>query len=71
MAMWEYAQIRAAGGTIWWTGVDDDRRLDGSDPIEQLNVAGRDGWELVGVTEAAVDHTLVTKYVLRRELETG
>lgn len=71
MAVWQYAQIRAAGGTLWWTGVGDDRRLDGFDPIEHLNVAGKDGWELVGLTEAAVDHTLVTKFVLKGEVETG
>jgi len=71
MAIWEYAQIRAAGGTLWWTATGDDRQLDGFDPIEHLNVAGKDGWELAGVTEAAVEHTLITKYVLRREINTG
>jgi hypothetical protein len=68
MTRWEYAQIRVAGRVIWWYGYGEHRRLDGFDPIEHLNIAGRDGWELVGVTEVAVEQTVVTKYVLKRAI---
>jgi hypothetical protein len=40
-----------------------------ADVIEHLNNAGKNGWELVGVTEAAAGNTLVTKYVLKRGLD--
>jgi hypothetical protein len=69
MTTWQYAQIRAAGGTVWWTGPGEDYRLDKSDVIAHLNDAGRNGWELVGVAEAATGSTLVTKYVLKRKAE--
>ena len=74
MVIWEYAQIRVDGGAIWWTRDGDDRRLDGSrgTVIDHLNVAGKDGWELVvGVTETAMGHTVITRYVLKRKIETG
>ena len=51
MVMWEYAQIRVATGVIWWNAGRDDRQLEGSNVFEHLNAAGRDGWELVGMTE--------------------
>jgi hypothetical protein len=69
MAIWEYAQIRVVGGVSWWTGDGEDRRLDESNVIDHLNAAAKDGWELFTMTEAAVGQTLVTKYVLRREVE--
>jgi hypothetical protein len=74
MVIWEYAQIRVDGRGIWWTGDGGDRQLDGpkANVIDRLNVAGKDGWELVvGVTETAMGHTVVTKYVLKRRIETG
>jgi hypothetical protein len=75
MVMWEYAQIRVATGVIWWNAGSDDRQLEGSNVFEHLNVAGRDGWELVGITEDSdpnmVAHRFITKYVLKRKIETG
>jgi hypothetical protein len=73
MVMWEYAQIRAATGVIWWTAGSDDRQLDGSNVFDHLNAAGRDGWELVGMTEAPdtqmVAPRFITKYVLKRKID--
>ena len=50
-------------------------QLEGSNVFEHLNAAGRDGWELVGMTEDSdpnmVAHRFITKYVLKRKIETG
>lgn len=70
--IWEYAQVREGDGGIWWTRGGEDRQLDGSrgTVIDHLNVAGKDGWELVvGVTETVLGRTTVTKYVLKRKIE--
>jgi hypothetical protein len=73
MDTWQYAQLRTSAGITWWTAPGEDWRLDGADTISHLNEAGKHGWELVAMAEAASGGWLtgkerVTKYVLKRSV---
>ena len=47
--IWEYASISPGdiGGKCSWSGPDGNKTLPSNNLLEELNHAGRDGWELV------------------------
>ena len=77
MMKWEYAVlgIRALNGrfSLTWNGpggMQDLKVRDvARDFVEQLNRAGKDGWEAVGYTSAMSNAAGGTSCLLRRPLE--
>ncbi len=80
MTRCEYATLAwtgtyGPGGGGWntsvrWSGPDGKRDEENSDEVERLNEAGKNGWDVVGITTSEGNNTAVrwfcNKYLLKR-----
>jgi hypothetical protein len=78
MTRWEYATLGWAGThgpqgwntSVRWSGPDGTRDEENSDEVERLNEAGKNGWDVVGITTSEGSNTAVSwfrnKYLLKR-----
>lgn len=43
--------------------------IDANDAVKELNIAGRDGWELVGFSMFSYRGNIYREYILKKEIE--